>query len=63
MDISRIIGMCWERKITIAELERNVGLANGSIGKWKQHNPRIDSVLKVANFFNCSVDDLLCNTQ
>ena len=59
MDVSKIVDLCWDHRITVAELERNVGFSNGVIGKWKKSNPRIDSLQKVAAYFGCTVDELL----
>lgn len=48
-----------ERKITIAELERKLGIANGTIGKWDKQNPSIEPLKKLADYFDVSVDYLL----
>ena len=37
-----------ERNMTIAEVERTAGIANGTIGKWRTKKPKVDSLLKVA---------------
>lgn len=59
MDISRIQDKCWDKHITIAELERNVGLKNGAISKWKKSSPRLVNIQKIASYFDCGVDDLI----
>ena len=59
MTISRIVDKCWDKRITVAELERNVGLSNGAVSKWKNVSPRLESIQKVANYFECSIDDLI----
>lgn len=59
MNISRIVDKCWDKRITVAELERNVGLSNGAVSKWKNVSPRLESIQKVANYFECSIDDLI----
>lgn len=59
MDISKIIDKCWEKRTTIAGLERAVGLSNGTISKWKECSPRLDNVKKVANFLGCTIDELM----
>lgn len=61
MNIDIIRDKCWDKRTTIAGLERAVGLRNGTIGKWKNSNPRIDNLKKVADFFGCTVDELLVN--
>ena len=59
MNISRIVDKCWDKRITVADLERNVGLSNGAVSKWKNVSPRLESIQKVANYFECSIDDLI----
>jgi len=48
-----------KRKLTIAELERNLNIANGTIGKWGRQKPSIDTLQKLADYFQVSVDYLL----
>lgn len=59
MNLYHIKELCLRKKITVAELERNVGLSNGAIGKWAECNPRVDSLKKVADYFGVALDDLL----
>ena len=47
------------RKISIAQLERDLDLSNGSISKWSNNTPSIDKIEKVANYFGVSVDYIL----
>lgn len=46
-------------KISIAELERKIGISNGQIRKWDTSTPGIDKLELVADYFNVSVDYLL----
>ncbi|MGX7014430.1 helix-turn-helix domain-containing protein [Vagococcus silagei] len=48
-------------QVSLAEVERQTGLSNGSITKWGKSSPSIDKLEKVATFFNVSVDYLLNN--
>lgn len=48
--------MCDERKISIAELERECKLGNGTIACWKKSSPSVSNLKKVANFFNVPID-------
>jgi transcriptional regulator with XRE-family HTH domain len=50
---------------TIAELERAVGLSNGTIGKWNKNNssPSYGSLIKIADYFNVSTDYLYGKTD
>ena len=59
--LDRIKDLCKQSNISIAELERNLGFGNGSIRKWDTSSPSISNVLKVADYFDvtiqCIVDE------
>lgn len=59
MILFNISNLCKQRKISIARLEREVGIGNGVIAGWDKSNPRVDTLKKVADFFGVSVDELL----
>lgn len=54
-----IEAMCRERKITISALEKAVGLGNATIKGWKESSPRVDTLQKVADYFGCTIDEIL----
>lgn len=56
---SKIEAMCKKKHITIAALEKAVGLGNATIRGWEKSSPRIDSLVKVAEYFGCTVDELM----
>ena len=56
----RIKNLAEERGIkSIAELERLCGFKPRTIQEWDDHCPSADKVMKVADFFDVSVDYLL----
>ena len=57
--LSRIKALCEENKVSIARLEQETGLANGSIKKWENAIPSADRLDKVAKHFKVSTDYLL----
>nr|DAU81034.1 MAG TPA: repressor protein [Caudoviricetes sp.] len=60
MDIVEKIRMlCNEKVMTIAELERNLGLGAGTVSRWNVRVPGADKIQKVANYFSVSTDYLL----
>ena len=60
MDIVEKIRMlCNEKVMTIAELERNLGLGAGTVSRWNVRVPGVDKVQKVADYFSVSTDYLL----
>lgn len=51
--------LCKQKGMTISALEKELGFSNYAIAKWDKSVPRIDSVKKVADYFDVSVDFLL----
>lgn len=48
-----------EAKISINAIEKQTGLAIGSLCKWNTVSPSVNSLLKVAAVLGCTVDELL----
>lgn len=60
----RIKELCSKHSITIAKLESDLGFSNAVINKWKQNtSPSIDKVIKVAGYFDVSVEYLLGRSE
>lgn len=59
MVFENICERCKERGITIARLERETGLGNATIRGWRTSAPNANNLKRVADYFGCSVDDLL----
>lgn len=60
----RIKTLCEKRVISIAKLESELGFGNSSIKKWERvSSPSIDKIIKVASYFDVSVDYLLGRTD
>lgn len=57
--VDKIRMLCSERTITIAELERTLGLGAGTVSRWDARVPGVDKVQKVAEYFDVSTDYLL----
>ena len=57
--VEKIKKLCDDHSTNFAELERRVGLSNGQIRRWDKASPKIDSIQKVADYFNVSIDYLL----
>lgn len=54
-----IISLCKARKISVARLEREIGVGNATIRNWKSSSPSVDKVEAVADYFGVTVDSLL----
>ena len=60
----RIKQLCSRKGITIAKLEFDLGFGNSSIKKWeKSSSPSIDKIVKVATYFDVSIDYLMGRTD
>lgn len=57
--VSNISDLCKERGITIKALEKDLKFGNGTIRRWDVSKPAISAVVKVACYFDVSVDYLL----
>lgn len=56
---NKIKDLCDKKGISVTTLEKEVGLSNGSIGKWKESSPKVDSLKLVADYFKKPVDYFL----
>lgn len=52
----RIKSLCVENGLTIKTLEKELGFGNGVIRRWNESSPSINAVIRVADYFNVSVD-------
>ena len=51
--------LCSKKPVSIAKLERETGISNGTISRWDTSSPSIENVQKVAEYFGVTVDYLL----
>jgi len=47
----KVSALCREKGIRISELEKECGLRNSTVRKWKESIPRADRLKKVADYF------------
>lgn len=59
MILENINRRCSERGLTLYALEKETGIGNGIIAKWKNNSPSVKNLKKVADYFGCTVDELL----
>lgn len=57
--LTAIMNKCREKGISLAELERQAGLANRTIYKWDESVPSVEKVLAVADVLGVTVDELV----
>ncbi len=48
-----------EQKKSIMAIEKEAGVANGTISKWDKSKPRINTLAKVARVLGISIDELI----
>lgn len=56
---ARIIHLCKTNNLTIKQLEDSLEFGNGTLRRWNKSVPYSKSVIKVADYFNVSVDYLV----
>ena len=59
--VKRIKALCDEKGIKIEELSAGFGWGVNSIYRWDKSSPSFDKIIKVADFFNVSIDSLVGN--
>lgn len=54
-----------QMNLTQEELAKTLGVERSTVTKWEigESKPRADMLIKLANFFGCSVDVLLCPSE
>lgn len=57
--VEKIKRLCAKKRITLAELERELNFPKGSIYKWDKNRPSVDKVKKVADYFGVSIEYFL----
>ena len=59
MIYENILKRCEKAGVSVSRLEKESGLANATIRGWAASSPTVQNLVKVANYFGCTVDDLL----
>ena len=59
MVYNNITKLCKSKNISIAALEKSVGLGNATIRGWAESDPSASKLKRVADFFGVTVDELL----
>ena len=62
MLFKNISKLCKEKGVSIARLEREIGIGNGTVARWGTSSPTVDNVRKVADYFGVTVDNLISET-
>ncbi len=62
MLLKNITRLCKEKGISIARLERETGISNGTISRWGTSSPTVENARKVAEYLGTTVDELLADS-
>lgn len=55
----KVRDLCSDKQIGIRGLEKELGFGDGTIYKWKSCDPAASKLKAVADYFGCTVDELL----
>ena len=59
MILDNIHKLCKEKGVSIARLERETGIGNGTIARWDVCSPRLSNIKSVADYFGVTIDSLV----
>lgn len=57
--VENLRALCREKDISFAELERTIGLGNGTLSKWGESMPTVAKLSMVAQHFGVTMDELM----
>ncbi len=60
---SNVASLCKMQGISVWKLEKDLGFSTSAIQNWKRSSPRVDKLKAVADYFNVSVDRLICGAE
>jgi transcriptional regulator with XRE-family HTH domain len=58
----RLSELCAERQKTVSAFLKEIGVSTSKVTYWKTAPPKADTLNRIADYFNVSVDYLLGNT-
>lgn len=61
--VGYIKSLCDRDGVTFAELERFLGVGNGTLARWDDNSPSVNRVKAVADYFGVSIDDILSKKE
>ena len=59
MLLTNIRRLCSKKPVSIAKLEKETGISNGTISRWDTSSPTVENLKKVADYFGVTIDELL----
>lgn len=59
MIFENVTKLCREKGISIAALEKELGLGNATIRQWETSDPRVGTLKLVADYFGVTIDSII----
>ena len=59
MIYDNIVTIAAKKGISIKKLEVQAGIGNGTIGKWRNSDPQVENLMKVAKALSVSLEELV----
>lgn len=59
MILDNIRKLCASKGISLSALEKELGFGNSTISKWAECSPTAEKLILVADYFGCTVDEIL----
>lgn len=63
MIYENIQSLCRQKGISIARLERETGLGNGTVCRWKWADPTVTRLKQVADYFGVTLESLMTSAR
>lgn len=57
--LGKIVELCKEKSMSIAELERQANLKQRTVYRWDENKPSVEKALAVANVLGVTVEELM----
>lgn len=57
--VDSIKKLCKDKNITVAQLEKEIGLSQGLVSKWMNTTPSLDKIVDIADYFRVSLDEVV----
>lgn len=63
MIYENILSLCRKKHITVARLERETGLGNGTVCRWRRADPTVTRLKLVADYLGVTLESLLSSAK
>ena len=59
MIYENVVKLCKDKNISVAKLEKELCIGNGTIKRWEKSSPTVENIQKVAGYFGVTVDSII----